>query len=190
VRRSRAESSVGPRLPAWLNRDLATKLGLDARARALRNPGVEHTHPWRFKTYAMLKRNLWRRLFDSFDPAMFGVPGEVRHPYLDARLLRFFLTLPVIPWCRDKALLRRAMSHDLPAQVLSRPKTTSKADPTLARVRSLEYEYPAPWAMDELSAFVDPARMPAGPAGRTDGYYDDLRVLALDHWLACRAGAA
>jgi asparagine synthase (glutamine-hydrolysing) len=188
VRRPRAEASLGPRLPGWLNRDLATRLGLDARAHALRNPSVEDTHPWRQQTYAMLKRNLWRRLFDSFDPAMFGVPGEVRHPYLDARLLRFFLTLPVIPWCREKALLRRAMSGTLPTQVLSRPKTTSKADPTLARVRNLEYAYPTPRAPAALAAFVEPASLPAGPAGQSDDYYELQRVFALDHWLACHAG--
>jgi asparagine synthase (glutamine-hydrolysing) len=186
VRRPQADASPRPQLPAWLNRDLATRLGLEERCHALRNPGVEHTHPWRLQTYAMLKRNLWRRLFDSLDPAMFGVAEEVRHPYLDARLLRFFLTLPVIPWCRDKALLRRAMSEELPAQVLSRPKTTSKADPTLARVKSLEYTYPAPRALAALAPFIEPARLPAGSAGQTDDCYEHLRVFALDHWLACR----
>jgi hypothetical protein len=138
----------------------------------------------------MLKRNLWRRLFDSLDPAMYGVPGEVRHPYLDARLLRFFLTLPVIPWCREKALLRRAMSEELPAQVLSRPKTIQNADPTLARVKNLGYRYPNPRALAALAAFVEPAKLPEGPAGQTDDYYELLRVFALDHWLACHAGAA
>jgi asparagine synthase (glutamine-hydrolysing) len=182
-------SAVAPGLPVWLNRGLAIRLGLAERQHAVLNPGVEDTHPWRLHTYAMLKRNLWRRLFDRFDPAMYGVPEEVRHPYLDARLLRFFLTLPVIPWCRDKAVLRRAMREELPVQVLSRPKTPLKADPILARVRSLDYRYPAPRAIAGLSAFVDPARVPVGEAGRTDGYYEDLRVFALDHWLACRAGA-
>jgi hypothetical protein len=138
----------------------------------------------------MLKRNLWRRLFDSLDPAMYGVAEEVRHPYLDARLLRFFLSLPVIPWCREKGLFRRAMSEELPAQVLSRPKTTSKADPTLARVKRLEYRYPTPRALAALTAFVEPARLPAGPAGQTDDYYELLRVFALDHWLACHAGTS
>ncbi len=190
VRRPRTAAGPEPQLPAWLNRDLAVGLGLAERGHALRNPSVEPTHPWRLQTYAMLKRNLWRRLFDSFDPAMYGVAEEVRHPYLDARLLRFFLTLPVIPWCREKALVRRAMSEELPAQVLSRPKTTARADPTLARVTRLGYKYPAPRALAALTAFVEPARLPAGPAGRTDDYYELLRVFALDHWLACHAGTS
>jgi asparagine synthase (glutamine-hydrolysing) len=190
VRRPRADPGPGQQLPAWLNRDLVNRLGLEERRHALLNPSVEETHPWRLQTYAMLKRNLWRRLFDSLDPAMYGVPEEVRHPYLDARLLRFFLTLPIIPWCRDKALLRRAMSEELPAQVLLRPKTTSKANPTLARVKSLEYRYPTPRALAALAAFIEPARLPAGPAGQTEDCYEHLRVFALDHWLASHAGTA
>jgi hypothetical protein len=82
------------------------------------------------------------------------------------------------------------MSGKLPTQVLSRPKTTSNADPTLARVKNLGYTYPTPRAPAALAVFVDPASLPAGPAGQTDDYYDLLRVFALDHWLACHAGTA
>lgn len=180
-------SATVPPLPAWLNRDLADRLGLTERQHTLRNPGVEDTHPWRLQTYAMLKRNLWRRLFDRFDPAMYGVAEEARYPYLDARLLRFLLTLPVIPWCRDKAMLRRAMSKVLPAQVLSRPKTPLSADPVRERLRILGYRYPEPHAPGILAAFVEPGTLPAGDASRSADYASDLRLFALDQWLARRA---
>jgi asparagine synthase (glutamine-hydrolysing) len=137
----------------------------------------------------MMRSNLWRRLFDRFDPAMYGVPGEVRHPYLDVRLQRFFLTLPVIPWCRDKAILRDAMKGTLPDAVISRKKTPLNADPIQARVRMLSYRYPHPRAGPLLADFVEPGMLPDGPAGESADYYENLRLFALDHWFACRSAS-
>jgi asparagine synthase (glutamine-hydrolysing) len=176
-------------LPAWLNRDLAARLKLAERQKELWSGSVAEAHPWRPRTYGMLKSNLWRRLFDSFDPAMYGVPGEVRHPYLDVRLLRFFLALPVIPWCRDKAILREAMKGVLPDEVIDRKKTPLRADPIQERVKALAYRYPVPRAAAMLSRYVEPRALPAGPAGQTAAYYEDLRLFALDHWFACRTAS-
>ena len=176
-------------LPAWLNRDLAARLKLAERQKELWNGSLAEAHPWRPRTYGMLKSNLWRRLFDSFDPAMYGVPGEVRHPYLDVRLLRFFLTLPVIPWCRDKAVLREAMKGALPDEVIDRKKTPLQADPIQERVKALAYRYPLPRAGVLLAEFVEPRALPVGPAGQTASYHEDLRVFALDHWFACRTAS-
>ena len=116
-------------------------------------------------------------------------PVEVRHPYLDVRLLRFFLTLPVIPWCRDKAILREAMKDVLPKAVLARKKTPLSADPIQERIRAVGYRYPAPRAAEMLAGFVAPGRLPIGEAGQTAEYYGNLRLFALDHWLAHREGA-
>jgi len=190
VRRPGTEgAAAAPQLPVWLNRDLATRLGLEERSHALRNPGVEQAHPWRPRTYQILRSNLWRRLFDRFDPAMYRVPGEVRHPYLDVRLLRFFLTLPIIPWCRDKAILRGAMKSALPDAVMSRKKTPLSAEPVRARARMLSYRYPRPRAESMLAGFVEPGTLPDGQAGESADYYENLRLFALDHWLACHKEA-
>jgi asparagine synthase (glutamine-hydrolysing) len=54
---------------------------------------------------------------------------EVRHPYMDIRMLRFLLTVPSIPWCRDKHLVRRAMRGTVPEEVRRRPKTPLTCDP-------------------------------------------------------------
>ena len=176
-------------LPAWLNRALASRLDLARRCVPAPPGSTKSGHPWRSRTYESLKSNLWRRLFDRFDPAMYGVPGEVRHPYLDVRLLRFFLTLPVIPWCRNKAILREAMKGILPDAVIARKKTPLSADPIQARVRMLSYRYPRPRAEPMLTGFVEPGMIPDGRAGESAGYYENLRLFALDHWFACRSAS-
>lgn len=176
-------------LPAWLNRDLAARLNLAERYREVALGCAEHAHPWRPRTCRMLRSNLWRRLFDRFDPAMYLVPGEVRHPYLDVRLLRFFLTLPVIPWCREKAILRDAMQSALPDAVISRKKTPLSADPIQARARMLSYRYPLPRAGRMLAGFVEPGSLPDGKSGESADYYENFRLFALDHWFACRSAS-
>jgi asparagine synthase (glutamine-hydrolysing) len=172
------------RMPAWINRELAARLRLaEADPWASRNAGAAE-HPWRQDTYRLLASNLWRRLFDRFDPAMYGVPAEARHPYLDQRLLRFFLALPVIPWCRDKYVMREAMARTLPAEVLSRRKTTLSADPVRERVKALRYRYPQPRATAKLGTFIEPGALPVGPAGLATDYHENLRLFAFDQWLA------
>ena len=157
-------------LPPWLNSTLAARLSLARRCAPAPARSTEGEHPWRFRTHRMLNSNLWRRLFDTCDPAMYGVAGEVRHPYLDVRLLRFFLTLPVIPWCRNKAILREAMTDVLPKAVLARKKTPLSADPTQARIKAVSYRYPAPRAGELLAQFAAPSRIPVGEAGQTAEY--------------------
>lgn len=71
----------------------------------------------------MLSIPAWQDLFERSEPDYTGVPLEMRHPYVDVRLLRFMLRVPVMPWCGDKHLLRDAFRCLLPGALLNRPKT-------------------------------------------------------------------
>jgi hypothetical protein len=77
------------------------------------------------------------------------------------------------------------MKGTLPDEVISRKKTPLTADPVQERARALSYRYPAPRASERLAAFVEPGALPVGLAGRRNEYYEDLRLFALDQWLAC-----
>lgn len=107
--------------PSILNPETAARLGLDLR----RWPAapLQQSHPSRPQAWNSLQITLWRHLFERFDPATTGAALEFRHPFVDLRMLRFFLAVPPLPWARRKLLIRRAMVGRLPAAVLERDKT-------------------------------------------------------------------
>src|SRR5206468_9568009 len=80
---------------------------------------------------------LWQGHFEQFDAASTRQPLEVRHPFVDLRILRFMLAVPAMPWCRQKYLERRALRGMLPAEVLWRSKSTPAKDPIRERLERL-----------------------------------------------------
>jgi len=124
-------------------------------------------------------------LFEGYDPGSTGLPLEVRHPFIDVRLIRFLLSLPVVPWCINKHILRRAMSERLPPAILNRPKTPLASDPALhlverTSVRCLDRFEVNP----QLARFIDLNRRRARADEDTAaGHWADLRIFALNHWL-------
>jgi asparagine synthase (glutamine-hydrolysing) len=107
--------------PSILSPEAAARLGLDLSHWPITSH--EQTHPARPSAWRGLQTPLWRHLFERFDAAVTGAPLEFRHPYVDVRMLRFFLAIPPLPWARRKLLIRRAMRGRLPAAVLERDKT-------------------------------------------------------------------
>jgi asparagine synthase (glutamine-hydrolysing) len=138
-------------------------------------------HPVRPVAYFSLQMPLWHTVFDSLDPSYTGVPLEVRHPYLDIRLLRFLLRLPVVPWCRGKYLLRSAFRDVLPAIVLRRPKTPLRGHPMQEQVR--RYGLPPVRTTPRLEMYGVTGRL-ADDAATPSGAEAALRFVAFSHWLA------
>jgi asparagine synthase (glutamine-hydrolysing) len=105
---------------------------------------------------------------------------ELRHPFLDVRLLQYMLALPAMPWCRNKLIIRRAMKARLPAAVLKRKKSTVRISPDLVRVASsgLPRLRPAP----ALSGYVNAGKVPP-VAGSVVELRAVLRPLGLNYWL-------
>ncbi|HEU4432541.1 MAG TPA: asparagine synthase-related protein, partial [Pyrinomonadaceae bacterium] len=128
---------------------------------------------------------VWAPLFEGYDPASTGLPLELRHPFIDVRLLRFLLSLPVVPWCINKHILRRALAARLPPAILNRPKTPLASDPALhfverTSVRCLDRFDVNP----QLTRFVNlNRRRPVGDEQSSDSRRANLRVFALNHWL-------
>ena len=108
--------------PSGLNPDLEARLGLRARWEQVyvEQPRRDAEVPSAHRSFDLA---LWRMMFDSLDPGVTGAAIEVRHPFLDLRLLAFMLSVPALPWRRRKFLIRRAMRGRLPDALLARDKT-------------------------------------------------------------------
>lgn len=136
-------------------------------------------------TLAALQSKVWAPLFEGYDPGVTRLPLEVRHPFVDVRLVEYLLSIPTRPWCVNKHILRCAMKDRLPAAVLNRPKTPLAGDPALqltrrAGVRWLDNFEVTP----QLTRFVNLSRRRSLAEDTPDILWANLRVFALNHWLA------
>lgn len=135
-------------------------------------------------TINSLNSKVWTPLFEGYDPGATRLPLEVRHPFIDVRLVDYLLSIPAVPWCAQKYILRHAMKDRLPAAVLQRPKTPLTSDPALqlarrAGVRWLDHFEVTP----QLTRFVNLSSR-RSVAETPNALWAKLRVFALNHWLA------
>ena len=110
-----------------------------------------------------------------------------RHPYLDLRVIGFLLSVPPVPWAREKLLMREAMRGRLPDAVLARRKTPLVGAPLADLVAT--HGLPTLSDPSQLAGYVDtralPREVPSGPA-----FERLINVFALDHWLTQQSGTA
>jgi asparagine synthase (glutamine-hydrolysing) len=110
---------------------------------------------------------------------------EVRHPFLDLRLIEFCLGLPPMPWCVKKHILRESLKGVVPDAVHQRPKTPLGGNPGAALLASDDARWvdgfvPVP----ALARYVDRTRIPAAwRAPDAQAAWIDLRPLTLNFWL-------
>jgi asparagine synthase (glutamine-hydrolysing) len=166
------------RFPEWLDGDFARRCG--CRERWERRGSRASPHPTRPSAYASFEDPLWQSLFEGCE--LYGAAShtDIRHPYLDLRVLRFLLAVPVMPWCREKAILRQALSRELPAQILRRRKTPAAGSPDFERVKSSGL--PRPAVPLELRNYVNPDKIPRAPHTALE-LRSALRPLGLSYWL-------
>jgi asparagine synthase (glutamine-hydrolysing) len=169
------------RFPSWLNQGFASRLRLRERWEQAQSVSTTSPHPRRPEAYRSFAGPLWERLFSQCDAEAVGAAAEFRHPFVDLRLLRYMLAIPVVPWCREKYLIRRAMRGALPDPVLRRPKSPLTGDPRweTARRFSMATSHPAPG----LQKYVDLLRVPELADHDIVNFWVDLRPLALNYWL-------
>ncbi|MDO8432474.1 MAG: asparagine synthase-related protein [Candidatus Binatus sp.] len=172
-----------PQFPMWMDEDFVSRLDLRARWAAVQRPTTSD-HPVRPVGYGSFCTPIWQGLLDCFDPGFTGAPLEIRHPYLDLRLLRFMLAVPAIPWCRKKYLLRSAMRGVLPPEVLARAKSPLAGDPLSASARRVRIPPLVP--TPELLQYVRPQKVSATMPDDAEGFWLNLRPIVLDHWLRHR----
>ncbi len=180
------------RRPSWLREEFWQRAGLERRWSSATLPAA----PTRSREPSLraFAGRAWAPLFDGHDPGYLGRPIDFRHPLLDLRLIRFAMTLPAIPWCANKHLLRRCLD-ELPGAIRRRPKTPLTRDPVVELIRRRGPDaVRVPRSTETLAPLVD--LLAARTAlGRTSDSVDDpwipLRALALGTWLEQRdAGQA
>jgi asparagine synthase (glutamine-hydrolysing) len=167
--------------PAWLNPDLETHLKLRDRWQTIQRSQVTSSHPLRPESYASLHIPLWQLMFEGIDSGTTGTFFEMRHPFIDLRMLRFLLSVPPLPWCRSKYLMRRAMRGSLPEAVLRRDKKGIPGAGVAKRVASFGLEPFTP--VPALLAYVIHKKIPDIPSDNQWVFEGHLRVRSLNHWL-------
>ena len=167
-------------LPVWLNAEFESRLQLRSRVVA-KQKAAPLVNPWRPLGYESLHSPLWQESFEAFDPGAGVSCFEVRHPFVDLRMLRYLLAVPALPWCRAKYLLRRSMRKALPETVLRRQKTGVPMAPTLNRLSQVAMKpiSPAPY----ISRYVQYEKVASEHNGNPFGLGIDLRARALNYWL-------
>lgn len=179
------DSRADPAYPQWLNPAWEARLGLRERWRHVQG-AREEPHPIRpyaFRTFNYMRRT--SNFFEYCDAGVTGLPVEYRHPLMDLRLVSYCLSLPPLPWCVKKKILREAMQGALPDAILRRPKSPLPGHPEIEELRQPRSQWidrfvPAP----QLESYVDRAGIPP-VCGETDPerLWVNLRPLSLDFWL-------
>jgi asparagine synthase (glutamine-hydrolysing) len=165
--------------PAWLDDDFANRYECRQRWDAHQRPPPT-AHPLRPAAFRGFDNVLWQSWFEDCDHAAAEAHVELRHPYLDLRLLRYMLAVPAMPWCRNKLILRRSMRSALPERVLRRRKAPLAGSPDLQRVRAAGF--PRLVASPDLLRYVNPDKVPSAPKS-VNQLRDALRPLGLNYWL-------
>jgi asparagine synthase (glutamine-hydrolysing) len=171
-------------LPKWLDPAFASRNGLAERWRqfSLPSPG---NHSFRPAAHAMLQGNFWASLFESADPGATGILMETRYPFFDVRLLSWLLSLPPVPWCVDKWLLRQAMRGRIPEPVRLRPKAPLPLNPVAALARQNWPAFLGRLAFTgQMAQYISPGEFfPIEPGGNQDTMLMKLRAVSLNYWL-------
>jgi asparagine synthase (glutamine-hydrolysing) len=134
--------------PGWLNESFENRCHLRDRWEDQKH-GPRRTDRLRRGSYESMSSVMWPHLFADYDPETTGSAVEVRYPFFDIRVVNFLLSVPSLPWCFNKGLLRFATQRQLPAEIRKRLKTQIVQDPILVRVRQTD------WALNDYFTPVE-----------------------------------
>jgi asparagine synthase (glutamine-hydrolysing) len=169
-----------PTFPDWLSADFTSRLQLRERWKELQSSPLA-LHLARPKGYRAMSISDWQEFFEAGDRVSSYTASELRHPYLDLRMVRFLLGVPAIPWCCNKYLSRRALRGELPKGVLCRPKAPLAKDPTYEQAR--RSGMPQCPIIEALLEYLDPQRIPASVGENIEDFRASMRSIGLGHWL-------
>lgn len=168
--------------PEWIDEEFAMRTNLRERYEEFWSNRTKGKRPAAMNS---LKSKIWTSLFEGYDQGATKLNLEVRHPFIDLRLVEYLLAIPTSPWCVNKHILRRAMQNKLPEAVLNRPKTGLAGDPALQLVRRASVRWLDSFEVSpQLRAFVNlDRRRPVVEEETSDALWASLRVFALNYWL-------
>ena len=187
--RTRLKRMIGKRsrnfaLPKWIDESFAKRTHLLDR---LKQSSKNLVNPVEKRPSAMgaLNSKVWSPLFEGYDRGATKLNLEVRHPFIDVRLVEYLLSIPATPWCSNKHILRLAMKDLLPTSVLHRPKTPLAGDPALQLARRGSVRWLDSFEVNpQLESFVNlKQRRSIADELTPDDLWASLRVFALNYWL-------
>jgi len=163
-------------LPEWIDESFAERTQLLDRWKQSWSSRVDLASP---------ANPVWTALFESYDRRATRLNLEVRHPFIDVRLVEFLSAIPARPWCVNKNILRLAMKDKLPPAVVDRPKTPLAGNPALQLVRHGSVRWLDSFEVSpQLRDFVNFKLRPRVAGEQTsDGLWANLRIYALNYWL-------
>lgn len=173
-----------PTLPKWLSPDFARRLNLKDRAQQW-STLQRLQHPVLPEAHASLALPQWSAMFEWEHAGLTRTPVEVRHPFMDLRVVNFLLALPPFPHFYEKNLLREATVGRLPESVRMRRKTPLRGDPLSKHLqksggKSLDEVRYSP----EMEAYIDRRMMQSfQKEADTDALRSNIRPLCLNFWL-------
>ena len=184
LRRMFGKRPLNPELPEWIDESFAKRTNLHDR---LKQSFFNPVNPVEKRPSAIkaLNSKVWAPLLEGYDPGATKLNLEVRHPFIDVRLVEYLLAIPASPWCVNKHILRLAMKDRLPLAVLNRPKTPLAGDPALQLTRSRSVRWLDSFEVNpQLRAFVNlNQRRSIADELTPDSLWASLRVFALNYWL-------
>jgi asparagine synthase (glutamine-hydrolysing) len=174
-----------PAFPKWLAPDFARRLNLQDRAREWSVLPTVQPHPVLPQGHASLSIPHWGNLFEKEHSGLTRCPVEVRHPFLDLRIVNFLLALPPFPHFYEKHLLREATAGRLPEAVRTRRKTPFTGQPLIKFIELTGGKAlnEVNWEAD-MDSYIDRASMQPFQSETDAEQLDaDIRPLCLNFWL-------
>jgi asparagine synthase (glutamine-hydrolysing) len=169
--------------PYWFVPDFERRLNLSVRWQEINAP-VCSQHNFNPRAYESLNDLSVGAILESYDPTWVGRPVEQRAPFLDRRLGRFLLRIPLIPWAMDKHLLRVSQAGILPDEIRLRPKTPVLQDVLLLHAASGKWHPQTSEPPALIRTMVDwPKVVNSVNSCRDQSLYMHLRPLALSYWM-------
>ncbi len=176
---------TAPVYPRWLMPDFARRLNLQERAKEWSELPTARPHPILPKAHVSLSLPHWSAMFEQENPGVTRCPVEVRHPFLDLRVVNFLLALPPFPLFFEKQILREAVAGRLPETVRMRPKTPLAGSPLVAHLRQSQERWvdAVKWDAD-MDCYVDKSALMAFQNETTsEEAHAAVRPLCLNFWL-------
>ena len=176
---------TAPVYPGWLQLDFARRLNLQDRSREWSELPADRPHRILPKAHASLSLPHWSSMFEPENAGVTRCAVEVRHPFLDLRIVNFMLALPPFPLFFEKQLLRDAVAGRLPESVRTRRKAPLAGSPLVEHLRKSRPDWMQhlDWSA-EMDAYVCKSELAAVQnETHAEKAHSALRPLCLNFWL-------
>jgi asparagine synthase (glutamine-hydrolysing) len=184
LKRRLGKYPVASLYPSWLNQSFAKRMNLHERWKQINMepPPEETVRPYASRVFSLPN---WSTLFESYDAGITGELLEARHPLVDVRLVDYLLSIPPVPWCVKKQLLRTSMRGILPDAIALRPKSPLAADPLVESLRGRDTDFLDRFdAAPELEKYVERRAIPSiAGEENSDRLWMNIRPFSLNCWL-------